>query len=37
MVENSFAIAIDPLLTEMTEYHNSWQDKVDKIYENNKF
>lgn len=37
MVENSFAIAIDPLLLDLPEVHNSWQDKMDKIYENNKF
>lgn len=37
MVENSLAIAIDPFLMNLPEGYNSWRDKMDKIYEGNKF
>jgi hypothetical protein len=37
MMENSIAIAIDPLLSDLPESYNCWREKLDKIYEDNKF
>lgn len=37
MVENSLAIAIDPLLMHLPEVYNSLREKMNKIYEDNKF
>ncbi len=32
MIENSFAIAIDPFLLDLPENYSSWRQKIDKIY-----
>ena len=37
MMENSLAIALDPLLIDLPETYNSWKEKLDKIYDDNKF
>jgi len=37
MMENSLAIALDPLLLDLPETYNSWKEKLDKIYDDNKF
>lgn len=37
MVENSLAIAIDPFLRSLPEGYNSLRDKMERIYEDNKF
>lgn len=37
MVENSLAIAIDPFLQSLPEGYNSLRDKMERIYEDNKF
>lgn len=37
MVENSLAIAVDPLLMNLPEQYNSFRERNDKIFEDNKF